>query len=142
MKTIRLQARSFTLTAALVGAFLAPAAASAQSQLDVAQAQTFLGTWVLAMTSDMGSFAMNLDVTDMGGKVAATIGSPDLGFSQEVTDITKDGESLVLAFPGDYQGQAFDAAITLEPAGETLSVWFDINQGTSGMGGAGTKAPN
>ncbi len=142
MKTIRLHPRAFAIAAALLGASLAPNAAAAQSQLDVAEARTFLGTWVLAMTSDMGAFAMDLDVTDMGGKVAATIGSPDLGFSQEVTEITKDGESLVLAFPGDYQGQAFDAAITLEPAGETLSVWFDINQGAFGMGGTGTKAPN
>ncbi len=142
MKTIRLHARSFTIAATLLGALIAPGAASAQSQLDVAAARTFLGTWTLAMTSDMGSFAMNLEVTDMGGKVAATIGAPELGAPMEVTDITKDGESLVLAFAGNAQGQSFDAVMTLEPAGEEISVWFDINQGAFGMGGTGTKSAN
>ncbi len=32
--------------------------------------------------------------------------------------------------------------MTLEPAGEELTVWFDINQGTFGMGGTGTKSAN
>ena len=59
----------------------------------------------------------------------------------DVTDITKDGESLVLSFEGNAQGQSFQAVVTLEPAGETLSVWFDINQGAFSMSGTGTKAP-
>ncbi|MSR19518.1 MAG: hypothetical protein EXR91_00865 [Gemmatimonadetes bacterium] len=142
MKKIRRHARAFTLTAALLGAFLAPNIASAQSQLAVAEARTFLGTWVLALTSDMGSFNMNLEVTDMGGKVAASIGAPEMGPMQDVTDITKDGEILVLSFAGNAQGQSFEAVVTLEPAGEELTVWFDINQGTFGMGGTGTKSAN
>ncbi|MBM4182789.1 MAG: hypothetical protein FJ207_01035 [Gemmatimonadetes bacterium] len=142
MKTIRSHARALTLTAALLGALVAPSVASAQSQLDVAQARNFLGSWVLAMTSDMGNFSMNLEVTDLGGKVAATLGSPDIGMEQEITDITKSGESLVLAFAGEAQGQMFDAEVTLEPAGETLSIWFDINQGAFSMSGTGTKAGN
>lgn len=142
MKPIRFHARAFALAAALLGAFLAPNAASAQSQLDVAAARTFLGTWTLAMTSDMGAFAMNLEVTDMGGKVAATLSAPEMGAPMDVTDITKDGETLVLAFEGNAQGQSFQAVVTLEPAGEELSVWFDINQGAFGMGGTGTKSAN
>ena len=142
MKTIRLQARALALAAALLGAFLAPNTASAQSQLAVAEARTFLGTWVLALTSDMGSFNMNLEVTDVGGKIAASIGAPEMGPMQNVTDITKDGEILVLAFAGSFQGQSFEAVVTLEPAGEQLTVWFDVNQGTFGMGGTGTKSAN
>jgi hypothetical protein len=142
MKTVRLQPRALVLAAALLGASLVPGAVSAQSQLDVAQARTFLGTWVLALTSDMGAFNMDLEVTDVGGKVAASIGAPELGPMQDVTDITKNGETLVLAYDGDYQGQAFQAVITLEPAGEQLTVWFDINQGTFGMGGTGTRSAN
>ncbi len=140
MKTLRLTPRALVLAFALLGSLLAPGLASAQSQLDVAQARTFLGTWVLAMTSDMGNFSMNLDVTDQGGKVAATIGSPDIGMEQNVTDISKTGESLVLAFEGNAQGQAFEAEVTLEPAGEGLTVYFDINQGAFAMTGTGTKA--
>jgi len=140
MRTIHSHARALALAAALVGALVAPGVASAQSQLDVAQARNFLGSWVLAMTSDMGNFSMTLDVTDQGGKVAAVIGSADVGMEQNVTDITKSGESLVLAFAGSAQGQMFDAEVTLEPAGETLSVYFDINQGAFAMSGTGTKA--
>ncbi len=142
MKIRLLSPRALVLTAALIGSLLSPNVASAQSQLDVAQAQAFLGTWVLAMTSDMGNFSMNLNVTDQGGKVAATIGSPDIGMEQEVTDISKSGESLVLAFAGDAQGQMFEAEVTLEPAGNGLSVYFDINQGAFAMSGTGTKAAN
>lgn len=141
MNRIRLLAHAFLLGGALLAAAVAPQAAAAQSTLDVAEARTFLGTWVLAMTSDMGSFNMDLDVTDVGGKVAASIGAPELGM-QDVTDITKDGETLVLAFAGNAQGQAFDAVVTLEPSGEELSVYFDINQGTFGMSGTGTRSAN
>jgi hypothetical protein len=140
MKIIRHHARALTLAAALLGTLVAPDFASAQSQLDVTEARTFLGSWVLAMTSDMGNFSMNLDVTDAGGKVAVVLGSPDIGMEQEVTDVTKSGESLVLAFAGNAQGQMFDAEVTLEPAGDGLSVYFDINQGAFAMSGTGTKA--
>lgn len=142
MKTIRLQARALLLGGALLAASVAPQAAAAQSQLDVAQGRAFLGTWVLAMTSDMGSFNMDLEVTDVGGKIAASIGAPEMGPMQDVTDITKDGETLVLAFAGNAQGQAFDAVVTLEPAGEELTVYFDINAGTFGMSGTGTRSAN
>ncbi len=139
MKMIRSHTRALALAAAILGALVAPSMASAQSQLNVADARSFLGTWALAMTSDMGNFVMNLNVTDMGGKVAANIGSPDIGMDQNVTDITKTGESLVLAFEGSAQGQMFQAEVTLEPAGEGLSVYFDINQGAFAMSGTGTK---
>src|SRR5688572_4203804 len=106
---IRHHSRALTFSAAMLGALLAPPVVSAQSALDVAEARSFLGAWALAMTSDMGNFVMNLDVTDAGGKVAAVIASPDIGMEQNVTDITKSGESLVLAFEGSAQGQVFQA---------------------------------
>ncbi len=142
MNRILLQARALLLGGALLAVSLAPQAAVAQSTLDVGQARTFLGTWVLAMTSDMGSFNMDLEVTDVAGKVAASIGAPEMGPMQDVTDITKDGETLVLAFSGNAQGQTFDAVVTLEPSGEELSVYFDINQGMFGMSGTGTRSAN
>jgi hypothetical protein len=127
-------------TAALLAAAL-PSAATSQSALDVAQAQAFMGSWTLSMTSDMGNFSMNLDFTDMGGKVGATLGIPDAGMTQPITDITKDGESLVLAFTGNAQGQVFDAVVTVEPpANGEISVWFDIGNGQFSMSGTGTKA--
>jgi hypothetical protein len=89
----------------------------------------------------MGPFSMTADIRDMGGKVGATLSQTDMGMQQEITDISKSGESLALAFDGDFQGQAFAAVITLEPpAGNESSVYFDINDGQFGMAGTGTRS--
>jgi hypothetical protein len=120
-----------------------PVHASAQSALNASDAQAFLGAWSLDMTSQMGNFTMGLAFTDMAGKVGATLDFPDAGMNQEITDITKSGESLVLAFVGEAQGQTFDAVITLEPTGpDAVDVYFDIAAGAFAMTGTGTKAAN
>jgi hypothetical protein len=126
---------------ALVAAFGAPSSATAQSQLDTSQAQAFLGSWAVQFTSDMGPFTMNVNIRDMGGKVSATLSQADMGMEQEITDIVKSGESLVLNFSGDFQGQAFTASLSFEPpAGNESAVWFDINAGQFGMEGTGTRS--
>jgi hypothetical protein len=120
-----------------------PVQASAQSALNASDAQAFLGSWTLDMTSQMGNFTMGLDLTDMAGKVGATLDFPDAGMNQAITDVSKSGESLVLAFVGDAQGQTFDAVITLEPTGpNAVEVYFDIAAGAFAMTGTGTKAAN
>jgi hypothetical protein len=121
----------------------APAHASAQSALNASDAQAFLGSWSLDMTSQMGNFSMGLDLTDMAGKVGAVLDFPDAGMNQEITDISKDAESLVLAFVGEAQGQTFDAVITLTPtSSDAVDVYFDIAAGAFAMTGTGTKAAN
>jgi len=120
-----------------------PVQVSGQSALNASDAQAFLGSWSLDMTSQMGNFTMGLDFTDMAGKVGATLDFPDAGMNQAITDITKSGESLVLAFVGEAQGQSFDAVITLEPtAPDAVDVYFDIAAGAFAMTGTGTKAAN
>ena len=120
-----------------------PVHVSGQSALNASDAQAFLGSWSLDMTSQMGNFTMGLDFTDMAGKVGATLDFPDAGMNQAITDITKSGESLVLAFVGEAQGQSFDAVITLEPTGpDAVDVYFDIAAGAFAMTGTGTKAAN
>jgi hypothetical protein len=134
-KLTKLTLTTLTLFAALVPSL------SAQSQLDASEAGPYLGSWTLSFTSDMGPFSMTAEIRDMGGKVAATLSQADMGMQQEITDISKSGESLALAFAGDFQGQAFAAVITLEPpAGNESSVYFDINDGQFGMAGTGTRA--
>jgi len=60
--------------------------------------------------------------------------------AQKVTDITKSGSDLVLKFAGDFQGNAFDAAITMTPDGtDKAKVTFDIMDGQFVMDGTGTK---
>ena len=138
---MRLSRSNVLAALALVATLAAPATSSAQSQLDTSAATAFLGNWTVEFTSDMGPFTMNVNIRDMGGKVAATLDQADMGMQQEITDIVKSGESLVLNFDGDFQGQAFTAALSFEPpAGNQSEVWFDINAGQFGMGGAGTRS--
>jgi hypothetical protein len=131
--------RSMSVVALLAAAL--PVAASSQSALNVSDAPAFIGSWTLAMTSQMGDFSMGLDLADVGGKVGATLDFPDAGMNQAITDISKDGESLVLAFVGEAQGQTFDAVVTLTPTGaDAVEVYFDIAAGAFAMTGTGTKA--
>ena len=59
---------------------------------------------------------------------------------QKVTDVTKKGNDLVLKFAGNFQGNPFDAMITLTPDGtDKCKVTFDINGGQFTMSGTGTK---
>ena len=59
---------------------------------------------------------------------------------QKVTDITKDKDNLVLKFAGNFQGNPFDAAITMTPDGtDKVKVTFDVNGGQFTMNGTGTK---
>jgi hypothetical protein len=137
MNVTRITARTLTalaLVAALAGQ------GSAQSQLATSEASAFLGTWTLDFQSDMGPFSMTVVLRDQGGNVAATLSQADMGMEQEVTDIAKSDQSLVLSFSGDFQGQAFAAALSIEaPAGNTSAVYFDINDGQFGVSGTGTK---
>lgn len=139
-----MKAKPFRALGALAVAVLlaaVPGMASAQSALNSSEAQAFLGSWTLDMTSDMGNFSMGLALTDRAGKVGAVLDFPDAGMTQEITDVTKSGENLVLAFVGNAQGQTFDAVITLTPTGaNAVDVYFDIAAGAFAMTGTGTKA--
>ena len=77
---------------------------------------------------------------DEGGKAVAEISSQIQPGVQKVTDVTKDKDSLVLKFAGDFQGNAFDAVITMTPDGtDKVKVLFDINAGQFSMSGTGVK---
>jgi hypothetical protein len=140
MERVSAKIMGFALCAALLGAATGPAAASAQSQLDASQAQAFLGKWVVDMQTDFGPFQMNLDIADQSGKVAASMGSPEMGGSQPVTDITRSEESLVLKFTADAQGQMVDIEVSLVPNGSDLDVYFDVGQGQFSASGTATRA--
>jgi hypothetical protein len=83
---------------------------------------------------------MDLDVTDQGGKVAATMGSPEMGGSQPVTDITRADESLVLRFSANAQGQMIDVSVALVPNGANLDVYFEVGTGEFSATGVATRA--
>ena len=119
---------------------LMPAVASAQASLSPADAGDFMGTWTLTLDSPQGPFEQTLVLKDKDGKVVAEMTNQMQPEVQEVTDVTKDKESLVLKFAGNFQGNPFDAVITVSPDGaDKAKVLFDINGGQFSMSGTGAK---
>ena len=139
MKTALLHLPRLAIVAGLLVAVLSPAVVSAQSELDAAEAEAFMGDWSLPMDTEFGSFEVLLEIEDQGGKVAANIGSADFGM-QVVTDITLSGESLVLNYDTDAQGQLISVTVTLERDGENLAFQFDAADGAFSVGGTATPA--
>ena len=117
---------------------VAPFALAAQSSLAVADASKFMGTWAVDMNTPQGAFTMNLSLIDKAGKVAGEI-SADVMPTQEITDITKSGEDLVLKYSADVQGQAFNVKLTMSVEGAKGKVVFDAADGQFVMEGAATK---
>ena len=117
---------------------LAPIAfAQHASELDVSEAEGFMGMWSLSLQSDQGPFDYSLDLKDMGGKVAATLNNDFLGEST-VTDITKVGDDLTLKWEGDMQGQVIPLTLTLTPDGDGLKAMLDF-AGMAQMDGTGSR---
>lgn len=124
----------------VVAIALASAIASAQA-LTAADAGAFMGSWTLALDSPQGNFEQNVVLKEEAGKVVAEISNQMQPDVQKVTDVTKTaGGDLVMKFAGNFQGNAFDAAITMTPDGtDKCKVSFDINGGQFTMGGTGIK---
>ena len=111
----------------------------ATQTLTVADLGSFAGEWTLTLESPQGPFDQSLVFKDESGKAIAELHNDMLG-TTKVTDITKDGGNLVLKYAGNYQGNAYDAAVTLTPDGtDKLKVTFDVNSGQFSMSGTGVK---
>ena len=99
-----------------------------------------MGSWTLTLDSPQGAFEQTVVLKDEGGKVIAEISNQMQPDVQKVTDVTKKGDDLVLKFAGNFQGNAFDAMITMTPDGtDKAKVTFDVNGGQFTMSGTGTK---
>jgi hypothetical protein len=125
-------------TIALVLA-LASSITSAQS-LTVTDLGSFAGEWTLTLDTPQGAFEQSLIFKDEEGKAIAEMSNELQPETQKVTDISKSGTDIVLKFSGNFQGNPFDAAITLTPDGtDKCKVSFDVNGGEFMMSGTGTK---
>ena len=130
-------ARTLTLALSLV---VTPLLVDAQSTLTPADAGDFMGVWTLTLDSPQGSFEQELTLKDTGGKVVASMTNQMQPEVQEITDVSKSGADLVMKFAGNFQGNAFDAKLTLTPSGaDKATVVFDINGGQFAMNGTGAK---
>jgi hypothetical protein len=136
---MKLQMRFVAGIAAIV-LLVAPRIVAAQSALATTDAAAFLGGWSLTVESPQGPFEQTLELKDVGGKVAGQLTSAISPDPTAITDISKDGEDLVLKFSGDFQGNAFTAKLTLTPQGtDKAKVTFDIMDGQFVMDGTGVK---
>ena len=125
---------------AVAALVVSPVIAAAQSAVATADAAAFVGSWTLSLESPQGAFEQTIDIKDASGKLAATLTSPVAPGPTEITDISKTGNDLVLKFAGDFQGQAFTAAITLTPEGDSKAkAKMDIMDGMFVMEGSAVK---
>jgi len=112
---------------------------SAQS-LSPADAGAFMGAWTLSLDTPQGNFEQSLALKDEGGKVIGEISNQMQPDVQKVTDVSKKGDDLILKYAGNFQGNPFDAVLTLTPDGtDKIKVTFDVNSGMFTMSGTGTK---
>jgi hypothetical protein len=132
--------RRIRIAALALGLAASPLALHAQG-LTPAAAGNFMGAWTLTLDGPQGSFEMSLNVKDEGGKVIGEMSNQMQPEVQKVTDVSKEAGDLVLKFAGNFQGNPFDAKVTLTPDGaDKAKVVFDVNGGQFSMSGTGTKA--
>ena len=117
-----------------------PAAAGQASMLDSSEATAFMGAWVIAMENPRGGGTRDQTVVirDEGGKAAARI-EGGRGGALDITDIAKDGDSLVLSFERSGRGQAFPIVLTLTLDGEMINASRNIGGGRFTVSGSGKK---
>ncbi len=125
--------------AAVAAPQTAPATAAPAAALTPAAAAAFMGDWAVAGESQMGPFVVNVSVKEEAKAVVGEISS-EIQAPTKVTDVTKNGDSLVLRYSFDYEGNAIPAVLTLTPKADKLDAYFSFADGAFEMGGVGTKA--
>jgi len=131
--------RLYSAAAMVLGVLLAgPAAAGQASMLDSSAASAFMGTWVLTMETPRGANEQNVTIRDEGGKVAARV-EGGRGGALDITDISRDGDDLILSFERNFQGNAIDVVMTLTLDGDMINATQDIGGGQFSMSGSGKK---
>ncbi|MCH7909137.1 MAG: DUF2911 domain-containing protein [Candidatus Hydrogenedentes bacterium] len=112
------------LTIALLCALGTPAyaAEAIPTDLDVADAQSFIGKWTI--TIDFGGREMSvlLNVKDIDGKVGATLDSARQSEPQAIQQIAKTDDGLALGFEMKFGQNAFPMTINIQLNGDDTIV--------------------
>ena len=136
---MRTYSRSMLMMLVLVVLML-PRLATAQSTLAAADAAGFMGGWTLGLDTPQGSVSMDLTIKDEAGKVAGSISAePMMPGVTQITDISKDGNKLVLKYMLDFQGMSIPTMITLIPDGDKWKANFDFAAGQFQVDGTAVK---
>ncbi len=111
-----------------------PVMAGAQT-VTLADAQAFMGTWVINFNTPGGPLTANLTVKEVAGEVTAEIGGGANPPSM-ISEITKNGSSLVMQYEAEVpQAGLTSITLTVEADGDTLTASFDVaGQVLPGMG--------
>ena len=104
-----------------------PVTAGAQT-VTSADAKAFMGTWVINVDTPGGPMTVDLTVKEVAGEVTAEIGGGSTGGPMSaVSEITKNGSSLVMQYEADVPGAGVTPiTLTVEADGDTLTASFDI----------------
>jgi hypothetical protein len=129
----------WTLMVLVLVALALPRVSSAQT-LAVADAAAFMGGWTLGLDTPQGAMSMDLQIKDEAGKVAGSISAePMMPGVTKITDITKDGNKLVLKYMLDFQGMSIPTVIALVPDGDKWKASFDFADGQFQVDGTAVK---
>jgi hypothetical protein len=127
------------LTPSYVAAVPAASAAQAAAPMTAADAAPFIGDWTLDLQGQNGPGAFDLTVKVEKEKVVGEIAAATLP-TQQIQDVTKAGESLVLSYSFNYEGNAVDAVVRLTPAPEgKTNAEISFAGGAYIMSGTATK---
>ncbi len=131
------------ITAIAAGLLVFPSAiagqAAAAAPVTAADASPFVGDWTLQLQGPNGPGAFELTVKAEQEKVTAEIAGETTP-PQPITDITRAGESLVLNYTFNYEGNPVDAAVRLTPAPESkMNAQIDFAGGAYVMTGTATR---
>jgi hypothetical protein len=117
----------------------APAAQpAAPVVLAAADAKAVLGDWTIVAEGMQGPATFTLTLEADGEKTLGELTS-DVMASTAITDITRTGETVLLRYWFDYEGNQIPTVVSLTPAGEGLEVVFDFADGAYLMSGTATR---
>jgi hypothetical protein len=127
------------LTPSYLAAGPAVGAAQAPAQVTAADAAPFIGEWTLDLQGPNGPGAFDLTVKVENEKVVGEIGGGTMP-TQAIPDVTKSGQSLLLSYSFNYEGNAVDAVVKLTPVPEgKTKAQIDFAGGAYVMEGTATK---
>jgi len=114
-------ALAMILGMALTGALVAQdEEAEAAEQIGVAEAEEFLGRWVIRLKSPQGEFDATFAVVAVDGKVVAELELGPLG-DQTVEHVIQTEDGIELRFEAGFGGQIFEMRMPVSRSGEEIT---------------------